>query len=125
MRAGRRRPDASDARPGARRIRAPPLAAPAVPAQSAGAGGRSPPPRRPPTAATARRIGAAVQSGYLANEPDYVETLVREFNAVTAEFEALWVVLHPARGVYDFAALDAIADFAEAHDMLLRGHHLV
>ena len=83
------------------------------------------PPLRTLTAATGRRIGAAVQSGYLANEPDYVETLVREFNAVTAEFEALWVVLHPARGVYDFAALDAIADFAEAHDMLLPGHHLV
>jgi len=83
------------------------------------------PPLRTLTSATGRLIGAAVQSGYPANEPDYLEPLVVECNALTAEFEALWVVLHPARGDYDFAALDAIADFAEAHDMLLRGHHLV
>jgi len=83
------------------------------------------PPLRALAAATGHRIGAAVQSGYLANEPDYDATLSREFNAVTAEFEALWIVLHPAPGVYDFTALDAIAYFAKTHGMLLRAHHLI
>ena len=83
------------------------------------------PPLRALGARTGRRIGAAVQSGYLANEPDYVATLVRELDAMTAEFEALWTVLHPAPAVYAFDALDAIADFAAAHGMLLRAHHLV
>jgi len=31
----------------------------------------------------------------------------------------------PGPGVYDFRGLDAIADFAEAHGMAVRGHHLI
>lgn len=83
------------------------------------------PPLRALAAARGRRIGAAVQSGFLANEPDYVATLAREFDAVTAEFEALWAFLHPAPGVYQFNGLDAVAAFAESQGMHLRGHHLV
>jgi endo-1,4-beta-xylanase len=83
------------------------------------------PPLRALAAPTGRRIGAAVQSAYVANERDYRETLAREFDAITAEFEALWIVLHPAQGVYAFDAMDALADFAAAHGMLLRAHHLI
>jgi endo-1,4-beta-xylanase len=83
------------------------------------------PPLRSLAAARGRRIGAAVSSFLLANEPDYVATFTREFDAVTAEFEALWALLHPAPGVYQFNGLDAVAAFAESHGMHLRGHHLV
>jgi endo-1,4-beta-xylanase len=70
-------------------------------------------------------IGAAVQSYMLLNDSQYAETIKREFNILTPEFEMKFDAVQPARGVYDFAAADRILAFAEENGMLVRGHALV
>lgn len=70
-------------------------------------------------------IGAAIQSGLLAQESQYAETAAREFNMVVAEWEMKMDPIERRRGLLDFTGADAIIAFAEAHDMAVRGHALV
>jgi endo-1,4-beta-xylanase len=71
------------------------------------------------------RIGTAVQPRLFDSDPEYVPTLVREFDSVTAENAHKWPQIHPDQGVYDFADADAVVELAEAHDMRVRGHNLL
>ena len=70
-------------------------------------------------------IGAAVGPQYLRDEPAYAETLGREFSMLTPENVMKFGLVHPQPDRYDFADADFIVDFAEAHDMQVRGHNLV
>ena len=94
----------------------------------------SPTPMKTPTPALSLRslaqargiqIGAAVAAGPLRSEPLYAQTLAREFSMLTPENAMKFGPLHPGRERYDFSDADAIVDFAEAHDMRVRGHTLV
>jgi endo-1,4-beta-xylanase len=71
------------------------------------------------------RIGAAVGPEALRCEPAYAGVLGREFSILTTENALKFGPVHPARERYDFEAADAIVEFAEANDMLVRGHTLV
>jgi len=70
-------------------------------------------------------IGAAVQSGYIANEPIYTQTLTREFSMIEPEYEMLWSTIHPSQGSYNFTGADKLVTFAAANNMLVRADHLV
>ncbi len=70
-------------------------------------------------------VGAAINATPLANEAAYRETLARDFNVCVAENVFKFGPIHPTPDTYDFAAADAIADFARASGMKLRGHALV
>src|SRR5438045_3046085 len=52
------------------------------------------------------RIGAAVQSGYVANEPAYAATLAREYSMIEPEYEMLWSTVHPSRASSNFSGSD-------------------
>jgi endo-1,4-beta-xylanase len=69
-------------------------------------------------------IGAAVYSYHL-NDPIHRETLAREFNMLTPENEAKACEVQPGLGRFDFAKLDGLMAFAEANDMVVRGHTLL
>lgn len=69
-------------------------------------------------------VGAAIQSRLLLND-DYANTLSREFNMIATEYETKMCEIQPFQGLYDFAATDAMIEFAEAHDMAVRGHTLL
>jgi endo-1,4-beta-xylanase len=70
-------------------------------------------------------IGTAVDAGALAGDGGYRTELAREFSSVTPENAMKWAALEPERGKLDWAAADAIVDFAGAHGMRVRGHTLV
>jgi endo-1,4-beta-xylanase len=70
-------------------------------------------------------IGAAVAPGPLRCEPAYAGALGHEFNILTTENAMKFGPIHPEPDRYSFDDADAIVDFAEAHDMLVRGHTLV
>jgi endo-1,4-beta-xylanase len=70
-------------------------------------------------------IGAAVGPQFLRDEPLYAETLAREFTMLTLENAMKFGPVHPEPDRYDFTDADFIVDFAEAHDMRVRGHTLV
>lgn len=71
------------------------------------------------------RIGTAVTARPLRDDPLYAETLAREFNILTLENAVKFGPVHPDKDRYDFRRADAIIDFAEAHEMQVRGHTLV
>ena len=70
-------------------------------------------------------IGAACTPQLIETDPRYAETLASEFNTLVAENCMKFAALQPARGQYSFADADALAAFARAHAMRLRGHTLV
>jgi endo-1,4-beta-xylanase len=80
-------------------------------------------------------IGTAVAGGghhLNAGYPDpftydrtYRKLLAAEFNSVSPENQMKWDFIHPAPGEYNFAAADAIVDFAEANGQVVRGHTLL
>jgi endo-1,4-beta-xylanase len=71
-------------------------------------------------------IGAAVEPTALAAQGDLLES---QLDSLTAENAMKWERIHPFPGdepsSYNFSGADAIADFAAAHGMKLRGHTLV
>lgn len=67
-------------------------------------------------------LGAAIADPQRAAEQ---ATVGRDFNSVTAENAMKWGSLAPRIGAYDFTAADAIADFAAARGVRLRGHTLL
>jgi endo-1,4-beta-xylanase len=71
------------------------------------------------------RIGAAVQSGYIANEPKYAATLAREFSMIEPEYEMLWSTIHPGVNSYNWAGADKLVDYAQRSGIPLRADHLV
>lgn len=70
-------------------------------------------------------VGAAVDVDSLRTDTDYRETLAREFDAVTAENAMKWGPLADGEHGYDFTDADDVVDFADRHDMYIRGHTLV
>ncbi|MBN1285750.1 MAG: endo-1,4-beta-xylanase [Anaerolineae bacterium] len=70
-------------------------------------------------------IGAAAQSGLIAGDAQYTEILAREFNMLALEHETKLSAVQPEPGVFDFDGADAAVEFAESHDMAVRGHRLV
>lgn len=70
-------------------------------------------------------IGAAVSMPALRKDATYREVLAREFNWVTPENVMKFEPLHPERDRYDFNAADTLVEFAQEHEMQVRGHVLV
>ncbi|WP_434749954.1 endo-1,4-beta-xylanase [Paenibacillus amylolyticus] len=68
-------------------------------------------------------IGAAVYRWQL--EGAYGQLLSKHFNSLTATYEMKPKFVSPSKGVYDFKASDEYVDFAQQHQMGLRGHALL
>lgn len=76
-------------------------------------------------ATSGRWVGTAVMSSLLRSEPLYAETLRREFDYLTAEYEMKWDPIHPGPEAWNYAGADAIVDFAERNGLRVKGHTLV
>jgi endo-1,4-beta-xylanase len=70
-------------------------------------------------------IGASAQSIPLAGEPPYADTLAREFNHLSPDYELIWGNIHPALCGWNFDPVDAIVDFAAANGLRVQGTPLV
>ena len=55
----------------------------------------------------------------------YRTLLATQFSSLTPENALKWASVHPERDRYDFAAADAVVDFAEQHGQAVRGHNLL
>lgn len=99
---------------------------PAAPAPSPGP--TTPPaeadPLRDAARAAGKKVGAAVQSGYLA-DGRYSSVLSRHFNYLTAEYEMKWATIEPAQGSRNFSPGDNIVGYGQANGMDIKGHTLV
>ena len=73
-------------------------------------------------------IGTAAASAHLV-EPKYAAILGSEFSQLQAENEMKFGIIHPRPDTdpqpYDFRGADTLVAFAQAHDMVVRGHTLV
>ncbi len=96
-----------------------------VPHSEASAYEPTDPPLRDLAAARAIHIGGAVGPTQLRCERTYGEVLAHEFNILTTENAMKFASIHPELDRYTFEGADTIVDFAEAHDMWVRGHTLV
>jgi endo-1,4-beta-xylanase len=71
------------------------------------------------------RIGTAVNSDALADEPAYSNVVGSQFTSVTPENVMKWDTIEPTQGTYNYTQADALVKYAEAHGQLVRGHNLV
>ncbi len=77
-------------------------------------------------AASGRSIGAAVRANVLASgETAYGTTILRQFDAVTAEYEFMWGNMEPSPGTYLTGPIDTIVAFAQQNGLALTGAPLV
>jgi endo-1,4-beta-xylanase len=83
-----------------------------------------PDPLRAAAGAAGKRVGTAVQSSFL-TDARYTAVFGRHFDSVTAEYEMKWDPIERTRGSEDYSGGDAIAAFAAARGMQVRGHALV
>jgi endo-1,4-beta-xylanase len=66
----------------------------------------------------------AVNPDYL-DDPEFAQILPQQFNSLSPENELKWSFVQPQQGVFDFTKLDRLVDFAEKHDMAVKGHGLI
>jgi len=66
----------------------------------------------------------AINPNYL-NDTRFAAVLAEQFNSLSPENEGKWVFLNPAEGQYNWRAIDQLVDFAEDHDMVVKGHGLI
>src|SRR5262245_33310279 len=78
-------------------------------------------------ARTDRRVpyGACVNIAPLQDEPEYRAALETYCQQVTPEYGLYWDYLRPTRDQFNFDYGDKVLAFAEANEMLMRGHTLV
>ncbi|ANO33761.1 hypothetical protein BCU83_01295 [Vibrio breoganii] len=69
-------------------------------------------------------IGAAVETRHL-EDPLFRQVLIRDFSQITPENEMKFSYVQPERGQFDFSKADQLVEFAEEHDMVVKGHALV
>ena len=81
-------------------------------------------PLRDAARVSGKLVGAAVQSGFLA-DPRYAAVFRRHFSYVTAEYEMKWDAIERVRGNNVFAAGDAIVASGQANGMQIKGHALI
>jgi GH35 family endo-1,4-beta-xylanase len=74
---------------------------------------------------TGRRLGTAVNSGALTDDPDYLELLITEFGSVTPENATKWGLIEPTEGTREFEVADTIVTLARDHSMRVKGHTLL
>jgi len=55
----------------------------------------------------------------------YVKTISQEFNLAVPDYGMYMSDIQPLQGMWDFSGADRIVDYAETHDMRIRGHALV
>ena len=70
------------------------------------------------------KMGTAVHSLRL-SDPEYAEVLASQFSQLEPENEMKFALVHPAPDRYDFQGGDALVAFAQAHNIVVRGHTLV
>lgn len=73
---------------------------------------------------------SVVGGGHVSDDPfttddAYRALLAGQFSSLTPENALKWESVHPGRDRYDFAAADAVVDFAEQHHQQVRGHNLL
>ena len=68
-------------------------------------------------------VGAAITPTEIAGV--HGDLLKKHFNSITAGNAMKWDSLQPAEGAFNFTTADALANFAKANKMLIRGHTLV
>ncbi|QKG54666.1 endo-1,4-beta-xylanase [Hymenobacter sp. BRD67] len=68
-------------------------------------------------------IGVAVSPQALKN-PAEVALILRQFNSLTPENDMKMGPIHPEENRYNWGPADAIVDFAQAHQLRVRGHNL-
>lgn len=71
------------------------------------------------------KFGVAVNTDALASDTKYRHIVADQFSSVTPENVMKWEAVEPTRGVYDYAAADALVAFAQANGQVVRGHTLV
>lgn len=77
------------------------------------------------SAAASGQIYGCATSTYQVRDSDFGSALVREAKILVPEYEMKRGVLEPQPGTYNFAASDALLQFARAKGLLFRGHTLV
>lgn len=70
-------------------------------------------------------MGTAADSPFLTDGTSYATVLGSEYSQLQAENEMKFAPIHPAQNTYDFTGPDALVSFAQAHNMVVRGHTLV
>jgi endo-1,4-beta-xylanase len=71
-------------------------------------------------------IGTALSATQIeGKEPGTLELVKQQFNAVTAENVMKWEIIEPVEGQFNFAAADAMIEYAEANNINVIGHVLL
>ncbi|MEU6904142.1 endo-1,4-beta-xylanase [Streptomyces coeruleorubidus] len=66
----------------------------------------------------------AVNPAYL-DDPQFAKVLPEQFGSLSPENELKWSWVQPEEGTFNFTKLDRLVDFAEEHDMAVKGHGLI
>ena len=62
---------------------------------------------------------------YQLNDMDFKQALALEVGMLVPEYELKRLIVEPQPGQFDYSGADALATFADAHGMKMRGHTLV
>src|SRR2546425_884137 len=78
----------------------------------------------------AEKTGVLIGSGAIRGlveleDPKFAQVLAEQFNSLSPDNELKFSWIEPQQGVFNFAPIDTLVDFAEQHDMVVKGHGLI
>ena len=79
----------------------------------------------PLAAAHGCRYGAAIRGQLFAADPRIARIAADECGMLMTDYEVKWGTVQPNQGYFNFAPVDTLAAWAQAHGKTLRGHGLV
>lgn len=70
-------------------------------------------------------IGSGAISPPYLNDSQFANVLSEQFNSLSSENELKWSSINPSKGVYNWATIDRLVDFADQNEMVVKGHGLI
>jgi endo-1,4-beta-xylanase len=70
-------------------------------------------------------MGSAVTTSGIQTNTNYAETLVSQYNSMTADWEMKFAEVEPAEGIYNYSPGDFLVSFAAQHHIRMHGHNLI
>ncbi|KAB8267832.1 glycoside hydrolase superfamily [Aspergillus minisclerotigenes] len=70
-------------------------------------------------------IGSGAISPTYLDDPQFATVLAEQFESLSPENEMKWSFINPTKGHYNWEIIDRLVEFAETHDMVVKGHGLI
>lgn len=70
-------------------------------------------------------IGSGAINPAFLEDPQFATVFAEQINSLSPKNELKWSFINPTKGFYNWTMIDRLVEFADEHDMVVKGHDLI